>query len=173
MPFTDPMEADELRLKLTDDASQLGKLYKSKKSDFYIKSVDHNLVESFLNDGWVEFAKPLKTKTKLRKTKKHNDKFEDDVWCQFYELGFRHLNFTNDFKLPFGKGPLEKKQIDVIAVNEDCILLVECKSSQKHAKAPSFKTEFEGLPLRLDGFRKTLAQLFGKNKKISAMLKFT
>lgn len=166
MPFIDPMEADELRRKLTDDASQLGKLYKSKKSDFYIKSVDHNLVESFLNDGWVEFAKPLKTKTKLRKTKKHNDKFEDDVWCQFYELGFRHLNFTNDFKLPFGKGPLEKKQIDVIAVNEDCILLVECKSSQKHAKAPSFKTEFEGLPLRLDGFRKALAQLFGKNKKV-------
>ena len=166
MPFIDPMEADELRKKLTNDASQLGKLYKSKKSDFYIKSVDHNLVESLLNEGWEEFGKPLKTKTRLRKAKSHNDKFEDDVWCQFYELGFRHLNFTNDFKLPFGKDPLEKKQIDVIAVNEDCILLVECKSSQKHAKAPSFKTEFEGLPLRLNGFRKALEQLFGKGKKV-------
>ncbi len=166
MPFIHPMEADVLRRKLTDDASQLGKLYKSKKSVFYIKSVGHNLVENFLNEGWEELGKPLKTKTRLRKTKKHNDKFEDDVWCQLYELGFRHLNFTNDFKLPFGKDPLEKKQIDVIAVNEDCILLVECKSSQKHTKASSFKTEFEGLPLRLNGFRKTLEQLFGKGKKV-------
>ena len=166
MPFIDPMEADELRRKLTDDASQLGKLYISKKSSDYVKSVDHNLVESLLNEGWEEFGKPLITKTRLRKAKSHNDKFEDDVWCQFYELGFRHLNFTNDFKLPFGKDHLEKKQIDVIAVNEDCVLLVECKSSQKHAKAPSFKTEFEGLPLRLDGFRKALEQLFGKGKRV-------
>lgn len=166
MSFIDPMEEHELRRKLTNDASQLGKLYKSKKNDFHIKSVDHNLAESFLNDGWEEVGKPLKTKTRLRKSKSHNDKFEDDVWCQFYELGFRHLNFTNDFKLPFGKGPLEKKQIDVIAVNNDSILLVECKSSQKLTKAPSLKTEFEGLPLRLDGFRKALEQLFGKGKKV-------
>ncbi len=166
MSFIDSMEAAELRRKLTKDVSQLGKLYKAKKSDFYIKNVDHNLVEGFLNDGWEEFGKPLKTKTRLRKAKSHSDKFEDDVWCQFYELGFRHLNFTNDFNLPFGKDPLEKKQIDVIAVCEDCILLVECKSSEKHAKAPSFKTEFEGLPLRLEGFRKALEELFGKSKKV-------
>ena len=166
MPFINPMEADELRRKLTDDASQLGKLYKSKKNDFYIKSVDHNLVESFLDDGWEEFGKPLKTKMRLRKAKKHNDKFEDDVWCQLHDLGFRHLNFTNDFNLPFGSGALEKKQIDIIAVNEDCVLLVECKSSQKHASAPSFKTEFEGLPQRLDGFGKALVELFGKGRKI-------
>ena len=99
MSFIDPMEEHELRRKLTNDASQLGKLYKSKKSYFHIKSVDHNLAKSFLNDGWEEFGKPLKTKTRLRKSKSHKDKFEDDVWCQFYELGFRHLNFTNDFKL--------------------------------------------------------------------------
>lgn len=166
MSFIDPVETDELRRNLTDDVSQLGKLYKSKKSDFYIKSVDHNMVESLLNDGWEEFGKPLKTKTKLRKAKKHNDKFEDDVWCQLYELGFRHLNVTNNVKLPFGKGLLDKKQIDVIAVNEDSILLVECKSSQKHSKPPSFKTEFEGLPTRLRGFRKALEELFGKGKKI-------
>ena len=78
MSFVDPMEAAELRKKLTKDVSQLGKLYKAKKSDFYTKNVDHNLVEGFLNDGWEEFGKPLKTKTRLRKAKSHSDKFEDD-----------------------------------------------------------------------------------------------
>ena len=31
-------------------------------------------VENFLNEGWEEFGTPLKTKTKLRKTKSHNEK---------------------------------------------------------------------------------------------------
>jgi DNA sulfur modification protein DndB len=94
MSFIDPMKADELKGKLTDNASQLGKIYKSKKSDFHVRSVDHNLVEDLLKEGWEEFGKPLKTKTKLRKPKSHNDKFEDDVWCQLYELGFRCLTGT-------------------------------------------------------------------------------
>jgi DNA sulfur modification protein DndB len=166
MSFIEPAEANQLKKRLTADASQLGKLYKAKKNEFLIKSVDHNMVDSFLEDGWEEFGSPLKTKTKLRKAKSHSDKFEDDVWCQLYELGYRHLNFTNDFKLPFGKDSLEKKQIDVIAVDDDNVLLVECKSSLKPTKAPSFKTEFEGLPARLAGFRKALDELFGKGKKI-------
>jgi DNA sulfur modification protein DndB len=52
MSFIEPMEADELRKKLTGDLSQLGKIYKSKKSDFYMWSVDHNLFEGLINEGW-------------------------------------------------------------------------------------------------------------------------
>lgn len=110
MSFIDPVEANQLKGKLTADAAQLGKLYKSKKNAFHIKSADHNLVDGLLAEGWEEFGHPLKTKTRLRKAKSHNDKFEDDVWCQLYELGYRHLNFTNDFRLPFGKDPLEKNK---------------------------------------------------------------
>ncbi|HID82375.1 MAG TPA: DGQHR domain-containing protein [Chromatiales bacterium] len=166
MTFIDAIEADELKNKVTDDLSQLGRLYRSKKNAYQVKSVEHNLVETMLRKGWEEFGKPLKTKTKLRKPKNHSNKFEDDIWCQLYELGFRCLNYSNDFILPFGKSSHEKKQIDVIAVKKDIILLVECKSSEKHAKAPSFKTEFEGLRVRLSGFSKALEQLFGKGKKI-------
>ena len=165
MAFIDPAEIEQLKTKITDDPSQLGKLYKSKKNDYYIKSVAHNLVEEMQAEGWEEFGTPLKTKTRFRKLKNHSAKFEDDIWCQLYELGYRCLNFSDDFKLPFGKNPLEKKQIDVIAVNEDSILLVECKSSQKFAKAPPLRTEFEVLPARLEGFRKTLEQLFGNKDR--------
>lgn len=166
MSFLDPVEAEELKRKLTDDPSRLGKIYRAKKTIFHVKSVDHNLVEAMISEGWEEFGEPLKTKTKIRKPKAHNNQFEDDIWCQLYELGYRNLNFSGDFRLPFGKGSLEKKKIDIIAVNEDSILIVECKSSQKVVKAPSYKTEFEGLPTRLRGFRKALEELFGKSKKV-------
>jgi len=166
MPFIDPAEIENLKNKLTADKSQLGKLYKAKKSDHYLKSVDHNLVEDMVKDGWEDYAAPLKTKTKLRKIKDHSVKFEDDMWCQLYDLGYRYFNVSNDFKLPYGKAGHEKKQIDVIAINEDSILLVECKSAKKSSKAPSYKTEFEGLKKRINGFTKTLEQMFGKGRKI-------
>ena len=166
MPFLDPDTVNELNSKLSADPSTLGKLFKAKSSPYFERSVDHNLAEDMIADGWEEFGKPLKTKTKLRKEKSHDVKFEDDVWCQLYRLGYRHLSTGKDFFLPFGRGEGEKKQIDVVAINEDSILLVECKSCEKPSPAPSFKTEFEALRQRLDGYAKSLEQIFGKSRKI-------
>jgi DNA sulfur modification protein DndB len=137
----------------------LGKLYKSKKSADYKISVDHNLVSDYEKEGWT-LDTVLKTKTKLTKEKTHSKKFEDAVWCQFYELGFRTLNIDETFELPFSKDPKDKKQIDVIAINDETAIIIECKSSEKLKKAPSYKDEFDLLGLRLDGFTKVLKQLF-------------
>lgn len=165
MSFISSEKAAELKSKISSDLSVLGKLYKAKKKKFYERNVDHNLVDDLLDDGWEEFGTPLRTKTRLRKPKSPSDQFEDDIWCQFYELGFRTLNIDRHFELPFGKKPEESKQIDVIAVNNDVIIIVECKSSEKPKRAPSYKTEFEALALRLDGHNKALEQLFGSERK--------
>ena len=166
MAFVSGYLIDELKGKLTSDPSKLGKLYKAKKNKFYERSVDHNLVDEMLADGWEEYTQ-LKTKTKLRKPKDHSRIFEDDMWCQLYDLGYRCLNYQDDFSLPYGKTDKDRKQIDIIAINNESILLVECKSSRKLSKPKfSLKTEFEGLKQRLDGFSKTLEQMFSGKRKI-------
>jgi DNA sulfur modification protein DndB len=119
-------------------------------------------VGDYQKDGW-EIDNVLKTKTKLTKEKVHSKKFEDDVWCQFYELGFRTLNIDETLELPFSKDPKDKKQIDVIAINEETAIIIECKSSKKLKKAPSYKDEFDLLSLRLDGFKKVLKQYLNKS----------
>lgn len=166
MPFIDPSEAAALQEKLSVDPSSLGKLYKAKKSEYMVRSVDHSLAEDLIADGWEEFGNPLKTKTKLRKRKDHDKQFEDDIWCQMYDLGYRHLSIDRDFKLPFGPQSSDKKQIDVVAANDDTILIIECKSSQRPKKAPSFKTEFEALKQRLHGHLRALEQIFGKGRRV-------
>ncbi|WP_431162019.1 DGQHR domain-containing protein [Flagellimonas beolgyonensis] len=166
MGFLKQIEVDQIKSKVATDLSVLGKLYKAKKSKYITKSVDHSLVDDMLKEGWEEYGRPLKTKTKLRKSKTHSKQFEDDVWCQFYQLGYRILNYDNNFVLPFGKNEEEKKQIDVVAVDDETIFLIECKSSERPRKASSLKTELEGLPIRLNGFRKSLDQIFGKGRKI-------
>lgn len=165
MSFLNNYQIDELKGKLVSDLSTLGKIYKSKKRDFILKSIEHSLVDDHLKDNW-EVHNELKTKTTLRKPKVHSKKFEDDIWCQLYDLGYRNLNYDENFELPFSKNPEDKKQIDIIAVDDETILIVECKSAEKAKKAPSYKDEFELLGLRIDGFRKALGQVFGKELKI-------
>ena len=166
MTFIDPAEEQLLLGRISSDTSQLKSLFKIKCERYQKISVEHSLVEKYIEDGWEEYNKPLKTKTHLRKSKNHNNQFEDDIWCQFYKLGYRRLNVSDDFNLPFGKLCTEKKQIDIIAVNEDSILVVECKSAENLSKPPSFKTELEALQLRMLGHKKALEQLFGKGRRI-------
>ena len=166
MGFLKQYQIDEIKEKLVSDKSKLGKLFKAKKSKFQHLSIDHSLVDDYLAQGWEIDGKPLKTKTKIKIEKSHSKQFEDDVWCQFYKLGYRTLNYDENFVLPFSKEENKNKQIDVVALNDDSIILVECKSSDNMKKAPSFKDEFELLGLRIDGFRKVLQQIFGDNRKI-------
>jgi DNA sulfur modification protein DndB len=166
LSFIDPAEAAALRNKMSSDKSQLGKIYVAKYSKFHSRNVDHSLVEGLLEEGWEEYGTPLKTKTRLRKPKSHNVQFEDDLWCQLYRLGYRTLNIDEKFCLPFGQGPSDKKQIDVVAIDDDTVLLVECKSSEVSAKPPTYKTEFDALRLRLDGYRKAIDQTFGPGRRV-------
>src|SRR5690554_5555657 len=129
MAFLKQFQVEEIKEKLVSDPSRLGKLHKAKKSEFQHLSVDHSLLDGYLEEGWEIEGKPLKTKTKIRKPKIHSKQFEDDIWCQFYNLGYRTMNYDENFILPFSKNEGDKKQIDIIAVNDETILLVECKSS--------------------------------------------
>src|SRR5690606_1883238 len=89
--------------------------------------------------------------------------FEDAIWCQFYELGFRQLNYDDNFNLPFSKSEEDKKQIDIVAINDEVIFLIECKTSE-YGNRQSYKDQFDLLGIRLDGFRKSLEQVFGKRR---------
>jgi len=165
MGFIQQIEIDLIKSKLSNDLSTIGKIYKSKKKKHQSMSIDHSLVDDFITKGW-EIEKILATKTILRKDKIHSKQFEDDIWCQFYELGYRMLNYDETFCLPFSGDAKDKKQIDIIAVDKETVFLVECKSSEKLKKAPSYKDIFESLGLKLAGFRKVIEQAFGKGLKV-------
>lgn len=166
MAFLDQSKIIQIEKKLTNDLSLLGKIYKAKKGEYQTLNIDHSLVEDYIKDGWEEYTKPLKTKTRIRKLKSHSKKFEDDIWCQFYELGYRILNFDENFNLYFSNNENDKKQIDVIAINKETAFIVECKSSEIFKKAPSYKDEFDLLGLRIDGYKKALQQIYGKDLKV-------
>ncbi|WP_284778198.1 DGQHR domain-containing protein [Agrobacterium sp. lyk4-40-TYG-31] len=166
LSFIDAAEAAALRAKLVSEKSLLGKIYAAKSSKFQNLNVEHSAAQGLLDAGWEIYGEPLKTKTRLRRPKSHDVQFEDDVWCQLYRLGYRTLSVDGNFDLPFGPSPFDKKQISIIAMNDDSVLLFECKSSEISFKSPSLETDFESLRYRSDGYRKVIEQAFGSGRRI-------
>lgn len=96
-------------------------------------SVLNDQIERFEQDGW-ETARRGKTTSRVRKIKAPNMLFEDRVWMIFYGLGFPRINKDRNCKLQFNT---LTKQIDILAIEEDNIFIVECKSSQAEAPVPA------------------------------------
>ncbi|MCY4298849.1 MAG: DGQHR domain-containing protein [Flavobacteriaceae bacterium] len=162
MPFLSPILYKECKEKLITDLSVLGKLYKAKKSDYDTISIRPNQLEDYEKYGYT-ITKELKTKIRVQRKKEHFVLFEDHIWCLMYELGFRMLNLDERFQLKYGSNSNDLQQIDVVAINDDVAILIECKSSEKPKRA-NYKTFLEGSRNKIKGFRESIEELVGKRR---------
>lgn len=149
---------------MTNDESVLTKKFKAKKTPYYTKSISLNELEDYINEGWEEVS-TSKFKAKIQKMKPLGVKFEDDIWCMFYNLGFRNLNYDENLIIQWGDNPEDKHQLDIVAVGEEAIFVVECKATGS-LKAASFKKDIGDMCLYKDGVMKVLRQIYGNYKKI-------
>lgn len=130
-----------------------------RKRDFFEESILLPLLSEYKKKGWIEHKRFIK-KCKVRKTKPFDVKFEDKLWCIFADMGFNQLNSDRFFKLPYsGDGKLTQ-QIDIIAIDDETILIVECQSEEEITKGRSFKDPIEALAQQREGIFKTLQKFF-------------
>ncbi|GGI43939.1 DNA sulfur modification protein DndB [Agromyces flavus] len=115
-------------------------------------------------NGWV-VDKVLKSAVWMRRPKSHGLAFEDRVWAMCARLGFSSMNRTRELKIRYGKSDNETKQLDVFAADDDVVLVIECKSSDKdQAPTYAFKTEIESIQGYRKGVTRQLRELFPDHK---------
>ena len=148
MSFLTNEEINEIKSKLSSNISNLGKKYKVKKSDNLLRSVSYTESIALEKSGWEKTSKQYATKVVMSKEKVHDKKFEDKLWCMMYDLGFRTLNSEDNLKLKYGPNKEDFQQIDVLAVNDEVALIVECKSSKDYTSV-NYKNYLESLPSKL------------------------
>jgi len=153
---------------MCSDEKKLASLYRAKKKSYDECSVSFNEAEERKKQDWVEVV-ALKTKVRMQKTKHVGVAFEDKIWSMFYNLGFRCLNRDNQLKIKWGEGDGDHKQIDVLAVGEEAIFVVECKAATKLTPL-SFKSVIDGIEHYKEGVIRTLRQIYGDDKKIKFIL---
>ena len=104
-------------------------------------------------DGWEVISTYKDGKhVKVGKNKPIGDLFENKVWMMFYSMGFKRLNRDNQFEIPYEKNdPNQTQQIDVLAVDDEIALVVECKTANKPGTSKDFKTEIEAYKYKING----------------------
>ena len=168
MAFLTELQVAELKQHMTDDLDVLALKYKAKSSKTDNVSVSHSEREGYERLGY-EVTHTMKKKVKMSRPKKAGDMFEDDIWCMFYKLGFRCLNSDENLTIPWGDNGEDKHQIDVVAVGDDAIFVVECKAAET-PKSRNFKDEIDIICQYKEGVTKALHQLYGQNKKVRFIL---
>lgn len=137
------LQVEELRSHMVHEEELLKTKFKAKSNKFETVRVLHNEVEDYERMGY-SVTSIASRKTTMTRRKAEDVIFEDDIWCMFYSLGFRILNKDEQLRIQWGPNKEDTQQIDVLAVGDDAIFVVECKAADK-PKAHSFKKELNGI----------------------------
>ncbi|MCF0182130.1 MAG: DGQHR domain-containing protein [Muribaculaceae bacterium] len=146
------------------DEKTLNSKFKARKEAFDNLTIEINELEDHLKDGWEVTAR-LKTKVKVQRSKEASRRFEHDIWCMFYNLGFKTINRDERLVVQWGSDAGDHKQIDVVAVGKDAIFVVECKATGER-KSGNFKKELENIKQYKEGVTKAFTEIYGKDKKV-------
>lgn len=164
MAILSELQIEKIKGHMLNEEDVLKIKNKAKSSQYDSLKVLHSEVESYENLGWIA-GTPMKTKTPITRKKTHDRQFEDDIWCMFYNLGFRTLNSDEKLRVQWGNKVGEAKQVDVLAVGNDAIFVVECKCAEK-SKTKSFQQDLIEIGTYKEGMAESLRQIYGKDKRV-------
>ena len=113
------------------------------------------------DDGWYVLDDTLKRDVKLAKAKPRAEQFEDEIWTLLSKLGFKFLSRDRSCRVQYDVGPASAQQIDVLAVDDECAVIFECKCSDSdQAKPANFKSAIEALGGKKAGLHRELRERF-------------
>lgn len=116
-------------------------------------------------EGWTSFKTYADSRyIGVRKEKAFDEQFEDKVWMLFAKMGFTYMNSDRNFQMSYDyQNPNFTQQIDVFAADEESIIIVECKSSEKPREV-QFKKQIEAFHGQMDGLLKEAKRQFPGRK---------
>ena len=136
------------------------------RSKQFIESKERRVaLPELIEEGWEEYKSYKNNKfVGVRKWKKFDEVFEDQVWCLFARLGFTHMNRDRYFEMSYDyQNPANTQQIDVFAADDETVVIVECKASET-LKDGVFKKPLEALHGQMDGIRREAQKRIPKAK---------
>lgn len=116
---------------------------KERKKEFIEEKVSPDKISNYEKDGWAEVRRYKNGSALMQKRKRVGDLFENEVWQVFQKMGFKVMNSNNKFKLSYSDS--STKQIDVVAIDDEICLLIECKATTKEGNNSTWKTDLESI----------------------------
>lgn len=138
----------------------LGSLARAQSKPFHSQSLNNKLVEDTLALGWT-VVKSGKTTSRLTKPKVRATLFEHRVWTLLYRMGLPFLSGDGGGILLLQEGTETKvrNQLDVVALDDELAIAIECKTSEKFARRTQFQEELA----KFAGFRERFIRTINAN----------
>ena len=129
------------QLKYVANEEEIAKLLPFMRAKSYTESIPLEQRQLYVNDGWT-VIKEFKKTVKIAKPKSHDDIFEDYVWVLFASMGFKFLSKDrHKFELQISSD--DKKQIDVFGIDDNVVVIAECKSAETPKTKKEFRNEID------------------------------
>jgi DNA sulfur modification protein DndB len=145
--------------------SDLSGLARRKARSYETKTINEALFPEYESKGWVLLRKNKKS-IQIKKDKSHNVLLEDNVWMLFYKMGFQYLSMEGGCKVQMGStSDAPTSQIDVVAIDEEIAIAIECRSSNELANRPQFQSDLGKFVLTKNSFTQSVRKHFDSHPK--------
>lgn len=142
-----PMHTNGTTWDLLVSGDELNEVAKKRSKELLEITVTNDQVAAYVAKGWT-IKKQLKTKATLTKGKPVGSAFEDELWTVLYKMGFKVMNANSDFAVAYDEDyPTLSKQIDIVAIDDETCLFVECKEATVDGTRGSFYSDI----IEIDG----------------------
>jgi DNA sulfur modification protein DndB len=153
-----------MKLSNVFSVGELGTLSRAFAKPIVEQTVDHKSVQDFLDQGWV-FAKKLKKGVRLSKPKDLQVAMPDRVWTLLYKMGFSELSGKGGAKLTCRVDHEEvDNQLDVVAIDSDVALYIECRTARAPSKVPRFAEYVAHIDGMRSSFQRAIKSQVGARK---------
>lgn len=154
---------------------ELTTLARARSRPYQTQSVHQKLVDEAVVEGWSVLKKGKLT-TRLQRPKPLSAHFEDRVWTLLFRMQFDFLSGAGGAILPLDlknlSGP--SNQLDVVGIDSELLVGIECKTSEKYAKRPQFQEELAKFSSFRERLRKAAeTQWPSERKRQTSLLFFT
>jgi DNA sulfur modification protein DndB len=116
-------------------AEDLKGLARARARELETKTIHSSLAQEAVSEGWT-FDKKNRLSVRLKRKKNLQASLEDRVWTLLYKMGFGYLSLSGGAKLFDPKHSDGGRSIDVVGINEDIALAIDCICFESFGEHP-------------------------------------
>ncbi|MGE4267813.1 MAG: DGQHR domain-containing protein [Deferribacterales bacterium] len=157
---------------ITTDISKLKNEANERKKTWKELSISRMALEEYQGRGW-SIVRELKRIVRVRKLWEHDERLENRVWYLLFLLGFSEMSLGRNFEVTIKKRDAEsyRKQIDVLAKDDETVVIAECKSSDSISKN-SLQKDIEEYENLKGAIANAVNKHYGNTKKLKILWLF-
>src|SRR4051794_39971076 len=126
MELTKDRSGTQMLGDLTETPAQRVAELKRRKKPYVEESFRPDEREHASSQGW-QFVRENKSSDRWRKPRSVDEQLENEFWRLLYDFGYPRLNIGRTFQITVVHDEHVTKQIDVFAIDDETIIVAECK----------------------------------------------